>query len=141
MDADADFGDERFEVDGIAGFKGGAMFGANGLAFIRKLNAVLARIAEDGDETAGPREQAVNGPCGEDVAFADLTGPVEDGNTGGVVLENWDLVGAEVNWHVAGCARSDWLGKDEILTITARNVDFGREECFPESCRVRANHR
>jgi hypothetical protein len=28
-----------------------------------------------------------------------LAGPVEDGCAGGVVLEDGDLVGAELNWH------------------------------------------
>ena len=68
------------------------MFGADGLAFVGEFDAVLAGVAEDSDEAAGTGEKAINGPRGEDIAFADLAGPVEDGDASGVVLEDGDLV-------------------------------------------------
>jgi hypothetical protein len=61
-----------------------------------------AGVAEDGDEAAGTGKEAINGPRGEDVAFADLAGPVEDLHAGGVVLEDGDLVGAELNHKAQG---------------------------------------
>jgi hypothetical protein len=111
---EVDFGDEGFEVDGVAGFEGGAMFGADGLAFVGEFDALLAGVAEDGDEAAGPGEEAINGPRSKDLAFADLAGPVDDGDAGGVVLEDWDLVGAELNWHAVrmGANSAGWQSWD-----------------------------
>jgi hypothetical protein len=46
-----------------------------------------------------------------------LAGPVEDGDAGGVVLEDGDLVGAELNWHALRYAWIRWCGKGEMLTV------------------------
>jgi hypothetical protein len=95
-DADADFGGEQVEFHGAGfGLEDGAVFVADGLAFLGELSAVLLAVAEDGDEAAGSGEKAINGPSGEDGAFAELTRPVEAEDAGGVVFEDWDLVGAK----------------------------------------------
>jgi hypothetical protein len=98
------------------GFESGGMLGAmawhlsaNSMPFSRELLRTMTKAP-------GTGEEAINGPCGEDVAFADLAGPVEDGDAGGVVLEDRDLVGAELNWHRPRCARVQPFGKDEMLT-------------------------
>jgi len=61
--------------------------GADGLAF-GEFDVVFAGVAEDGGETAGMGEQAIDGPCGGDVAFADLAGPMEDGDA---VVLSWKM--------------------------------------------------
>ena len=58
------------------------MFGADGLVFVGEFDAVLARIAQDGDEAAGPRQQAIDGPGDEDSAFAELARPMEAEDAG-----------------------------------------------------------
>ena len=77
----------------------GAVVVADGLAFLGELDAVVFGVAEDGDEAAGFGEEPPDGPGGEHVGLADLTGPVEAEDAGGVVLEDRDLVGAEFDWH------------------------------------------
>ena len=116
-------GAEEFEFDFLGdGFEGGAVFGEEGFAFFGELEAVLHGVGKDGDKAAGACEAAVDGPGGEDGGFADLAGPVEDGDAGGVVLEDWDLVGAELNWHALRCAPASEVGKEEILTVCGRRV-------------------
>ena len=97
-------------------FKGGAVFRADGLAFVDEFDAVLARITEDSDEAAGTGEQAIDGPSREGIAFADLARPVEDVNAGRGVLEDWDLVGSEFDWHALACGDDQLAGKGEMLT-------------------------
>jgi hypothetical protein len=41
----------------------------------------------------------------------------EGGDAGGVVLEDRDLLRAELNWHALGCARIRQVGKGEMLTV------------------------
>ena len=43
---------------------------------------------------------------------------MEDGNAGGVVLEDGDLVGAELNWHALAWAQIQFIGKGEMLTAS-----------------------
>jgi hypothetical protein len=92
------------------------MFGADGLAFVDEFDAVLLGLLRTVTRRPG-RDSRRSGPCGEDVAFADLARPVEDGNAGGVVLEDWDLVGAELNWHAGAWAGIHLIGKGEMLTL------------------------
>lgn len=52
-------------------------------------------MAEVGDETAGAGEKSIESSGGEEGALAELAGPVQAEDAGGVVLEDWDLVGTE----------------------------------------------
>jgi hypothetical protein len=132
LDFDADFRGEEVEFDGAGfGFENCAVFGADGLAFLGEFGAVLLAVAEDGDEAAGTAEEAVNGPGGEDGAFAELTRPMEAEDSGGVVGEDRDLIGTKfhaltVRSHRAGrknlCRSSttQW----ETLTLKVPPSDF-----------------
>jgi hypothetical protein len=71
----------------------GAVFGADGLAFLGEFESVLLAVRKNGDEAARAREESMDGPGGEDGAFAELAGPVEAEDAGGVVVEDWDLIG------------------------------------------------
>jgi hypothetical protein len=105
---DADFGGEKVELNGAGfGFESGAVFGADGLAFLGELDAVLLAVGKNGDEAAGSGQQAIDGPGGEDGAFAELARPVQAEDAGGYVTEDWDLVGTKfhaltVRGHVGG---------------------------------------
>src|SRR5436309_947130 len=70
-DANANFGGKKIEFNGAGfGFEDRAVFVADGLAFLSELRPVLLAIAEDGDEAARSGEKAIDGPRGEDGAFA-----------------------------------------------------------------------
>jgi hypothetical protein len=75
-----------------------APFGADGLAFLRELDAVVFGVGQDGDEAAGFGEEPPDGQGGEDVRLADLTGQEEE-DAGGVVAEDRFLVGTEFDGH------------------------------------------
>jgi hypothetical protein len=55
-------------------------------------NCYIEHSGQEGDQRTMPLGRS----------FADLAGPVEDSNAGGVVLENGDLVGAELNHKAQG---------------------------------------
>lgn len=94
----------------------GAMLGADNLAFLRELSAVLLAVLKNCDEAAGFGEKPPDGPGSEDVGFSDLPGPVEAEDAGGVVLEDRDLVGTEFDWHALRCARTGGTIKGRLLT-------------------------
>jgi hypothetical protein len=71
------------------------VFGADRLAFLGELSAILLAVAEDGDKTAGTGEKSIESPRGEDGAFAELARPVETEDAGRVILEDRDLVRTE----------------------------------------------
>ena len=72
-----------------------AVLGADGLAFLGEFSAVLLAVAENGDEAAGPGEGSIDSPGGEDGGFAELAGPMEAEDAGGVVVEDGDLIRAQ----------------------------------------------
>jgi hypothetical protein len=124
-DADADFGGEKVEFDGAGfGFEDGAVFVADGLAFLGELGAVLLAVAENGDEAAGSGEESIDGPRGENGALAELARPVETEDAGGVVAEDGDLI--RTKFH-ARTVRGDLAEeKDLCRTIRRRGKAYSR---------------
>ena len=82
---------------------------ANFLAFENEFGAVFAGVGEDGDEpgVVGAEfvQETVNGPGGEDIAFAELAGPMEDEDAAGAVVEDPFLVEPELEGGGVGCVR------------------------------------
>ena len=60
-------------------------------------------------------EKAIDGPGGENGAFAELAGPIEAEDAGGVVVEDWDLVGAEFHARTMWGRVAEW--KDLCTTF------------------------
>lgn len=103
------------------------MLGADGLTFLGKFGAVLLAVAEDGDEAAGPSEKAIDGPRGEDGAFAELARPVKAEDAGGVVVED-DLVGTQMHFgmQIADCR----IRRGRICALLAVGAMAGTKRDF-----------
>ena len=109
-------------VDGAGfGLEDGAVFVADGLAFLGELSDILLAVAENGDEATGSGEKAIDCPGGEDGAFAELPSPVQAEDSGRVVFENRNLIGAK--FHPTAWAGNGWEGKD--LCKCAPKLLFG----------------
>ena len=96
-DGDSGFGVEGFEF-GVWGevelFVGLADFVAEFGAAAVEFDAVGFGVGEDGDEASWPGEETVDGPGGEGVGFAGLTGPEPDFEAG-CAVEGGLLIWAE----------------------------------------------
>ena len=107
FEAIADEGDADFHAHVVVGEVGRLVTGlheeaeavTNVLAFEDEFGAVFAGVGEDGDEPgimgAEFVHEAVHGPGGEDVAFAELPGPMEDEDAA-AIFEDAFLVAPEL---------------------------------------------
>ena len=100
VEGDAGFCFEGFEAcvrREVGLFEGLVEEAADFGAFAVEFDAVEAGVGEDGDEAARAGEDAVDSPGSEGEGFSGLTAPEEDLVAGGVVVEDWLLVGTEMN--------------------------------------------